>query len=429
MKEISRSKLAIETPVNTNPPENENPPDNEKQKSFASLASSGSGTGFGRGKELTETIWFKVFQMKWWFASLLANILTFVAFSELTSERGMFLGFGGSTFQESAPVFFEVWMHLTHILTDYALQNSLAAYFGYLLSAKKGYSIVVCGFIQSSVFEKITFGSKLSFRSIARKPLTRIGGLIAIHTALLLATMFAPTQISTNTFRIDKGTLSCLQYEQLGEYFDRGFPTVEVEMGGAEYVFGTSLGNLRSEEPVDQTIFAIGPQLLDSAQDGSTIFGNGFVDKIFTTCICTGRSSPDHLIQAGALPEIATTLSANARSLNGVTGLANALRLINGSAIEITSILTGTGVCGGRNATDPPVPVCKTSITNLRHAVVEVTYMTDGTPASIATKAVKIRELGNPANMSWMYFGLESMLGKESAIRLPPTFPGAGIVV
>lgn len=319
MKEISRSKLVVDgTPVDSKPieqnaldnkPAEQNDEKNEKQKSFASLASSGSGTGFGRGKELTETFWFKVFQMKWWFASLLANILTLVAFCELTSERGMFLGFGGSTFQESAPVFFEVWMHLTHILTDFALQNSLAAYFGYLLSSKKGYSIVVCGFIQSNVFEKITFGSKLSFRSIARKPLTRIGGLIAIHTALLLATMFAPTQISTNTFRVDQGTLSCLQYEQLGEYFDRGFPTVEVEMGGAEYVFGTSLGNLRSEEPVDQTIFAIGPQLLDSAQDGSTIFGKGFVDHIFTNCICTGRSSVDHLIQAGAPAEIASTLS------------------------------------------------------------------------------------------------------------------------
>jgi hypothetical protein len=101
---------------------------------------------------------------------------------------------------------------------------------------------------------------------------------------------------------------------------------------------------------------------------------------------------------------------------------------VNDSVIEITSVLTGATVCGGRNASDPPVPVCKTNISNIRHAIIEVTYMTDGTPASIATKAVKIRELGQPANMTWMYYGLLSMIGTDSAIRLPPTFPGAGTI-
>jgi hypothetical protein len=337
----------------------------------------------------------------------------------------MYLGFGGSTFQESAPVFFEVWMHMTHLLTDHALSDSLAAYFGYLLASKSGYSIVVCGFLQSSVFDKVTFGSKLSFRSIARKPLTRLGVLVALHTSLLLMTMFAPTQISTNTFRIDSGTLSCLEFEQDLDPFDRGWPTVEVEMGGAEYVFGTSLGHLRSQEPVPKTQFVIGPQLLASAQDGSTIFGKGFVETIFTTCECAGTSSPLHLVRAGAREDIAARLSANTRTLTGTTGLANSLRLLNDSAIEITSVLTGTSVCGGRNASDPPVPVCKTMFTDIHHAIVEVTYMTDGTPASIVTKAVRIREIGQPANMTWMYFGLVSMLGQESAIRFPPTFPGA----
>jgi hypothetical protein len=400
-------------------------PVQRQNKSFASLASSGSGSGFGKGKEITETIWYKLFQMKWWYLSILGNILTFFAFSELSSDRGMYLGFGGSTFQESAPVFFEVWMHMTHLLTDHALSDSLAAYFGYLLASKKGYSIVVCGFVQSSVFDKITFGSKLSFRSIARKPLTRLGVLVAIHTSLLLMTMFAPTQISTNTFRIDSGTLSCLEFEQDLDPFDRGWPTVEVEMGGAEYVFGTSLGHLRSQEPVPKTQFVIGPQLLASAQDGSTIFGKGFVETIFTTCECAGTSSPSHLVRAGARADIAASLSANVRTLTGTTGLANSLRLLNDSAIEITSVLTGTSVCGGRNASDPPIPVCKTMFTDIHHAIVEVTYMTDGTPASIATKAVRIREIGQPANMTWMYFGLVSMLGTDSALRLPPTFPGA----
>jgi hypothetical protein len=63
--------------------------------------------------------------------------------------------------------------------------------------------------------------------------------------------------------------------------------------------------------------------------------------------------------------------------------------------------------------------------TDIHHAIVEVTYMTDGTPASIATKAVRIREIGQPANMTWMFLGLQSMLGTESAMRFPPTFPGA----
>jgi hypothetical protein len=400
-------------------------PIQRNNKSFLSIASSGSGSGFGKGKEVTETLVFKLLQLKWWYVSIVLNILTLVALLQLNLEGGMFLGFGGTAFQQSSPVFFEVWMLVTHALTYHAFTDSTAAYFGHLLSSKYGYSIAVCGFVQGSILEKITYGSKLSFRSIARKPLTRLGILVAIHSMLLVMTMFAPSQVSSEKFRIDYGTLSCLEFDQELDPFDRGWPTVEVEMGGAEYVFGTSLGHLRSQEAVPKTQFVIGPQLLASAQDGSTIFGKGFVETIFTTCECAGTSSPAHLIRAGAPEEFATTLSANTRTLTGTTGLANALRLVNSSAIQITSVLTGTGVCGGRNASDPPVPVCKTMFTDIHHAIVEVTYMTDGTPASIATKAVRIREIGQPANMTWMFLGLQSMLGTEGAIRLPPTFPGA----
>jgi hypothetical protein len=201
-----------------------------QNKSFMSVTSSSSGSGFGKGKEITETIAFKIFQLRWLYISIAWNTITLVAGAALTSKDGMYLGFGGAAFQQSSPVFFELWMILAHIWTYKAFTDSMAAYFGYLLASKKGYSIVVCGFVQGSLLDQITFGSKLSFRSMARKPLTRLGILVAIHSAVLVMAMFAPTQVSGEKFRIDYGTLSCLEFDQELDPFDRGWPTVEVEM-------------------------------------------------------------------------------------------------------------------------------------------------------------------------------------------------------
>ena len=52
--------------------------------------------------------------------------------------------------------------------------------------------------------------------------------------------------------------------------------------------------------------------------------------------------------------------------------------------------------------------------------------MTDGTPASIAIKSVKVREVNEPANMTWLRTALHNYLGGElSTISLLQTFPGA----
>jgi hypothetical protein len=55
-------------------------------------------------------------------------------------------------------------------------------------------------------------------------------------------------------------------------------------------------------------------------------------------------------------------------------------------SVIVTHALTGTGVCGTTNINNlvAPFPLCKTIITDHRHVIAKMEFMTDGTPASIA---------------------------------------------
>jgi hypothetical protein len=57
--------------------------------------------------------------------------------------------------------------------------------------------------------------------------------------------------------------------------YERNFPTMDTEAGVAEYVFGTSLGRMRSEELVDVTEAIYPPSIIAVVNDGDTIVGKG----------------------------------------------------------------------------------------------------------------------------------------------------------
>jgi hypothetical protein len=245
------------------------------------------------------------------------------------------------------------------------MNDGAAAYVGYLLSEKKGFSMVACGFVQADLFEKFTFANNLSFRSSAKKFLSRLSYLWITHFLLLALTVFSSVTLQSDTFRFDSGYLRCIIYGQDGEPNDRGWPTLEVEMGVAEYIFGSSLGMLRSEMAVDNSTLVIAPQLIDVCQDGSTLVGDGYILTVATSCKCIANSKPATLIKNGVDPAIAPQLKAKLDEIEeGNHGMAASFMEV-GETVKIVHLLIGTNICGGRqNLSEASISLCTTSLSD-----------------------------------------------------------------
>ncbi len=144
-------------------------------------------------------------------------------------------------------------------------------------------------------------------------------------------------------------------------------------MGTGEYVFGTSLGHLRSQEDTPHTFHVFPPQLTDTCNDGTTIVGNGFVTQIDTTCTCSNSMRPHHLIAAGVdATKVNQMINLSMNSTMPDTLTQHIYR--TGENVTIVSFLKGTNVCGGINATSPRVPVCTTTFSNHSNALIMAEY-------------------------------------------------------
>jgi len=243
---------------------------------------------------------------------------------------------------------------------------------------------------------------------------------------LIILTPFSSTTVEYSQYRYDKGVLSCIIYSETGEMIDRLFPNLQVEMGGGEYLFGTSFGIMRSENPTyPSSMFVLSPQLDDSCNDGTTIVGSGYSINISTSCSCAASYSSTDLVTAGVDSTIVSSYIAGLNSLGYSQGMVSYMTL-NGDAINITQSLTATGQCGGVSSSSPPVLVCQTSMFNHRQVTAVMEYITDGTTSSIAAAYVSIRSIGDVGDISWPYNSLLNMLGGQlSTIALPTTYPGS----
>jgi hypothetical protein len=199
-------------------------------------------------------------------------------------------------------------------------------------------------------------------------------------------------------------------------------------MGVAEYAYGTSLGYLRSAKPeLNHTTFLMSPQLTDTCGSTDEITGNGFSMNLKTHCKCSTSTDVAHLIAAGADPAIAARLQSEYLLLRDNTGFVNHIAIDDASGtLLITTLLSGTIVCGSRISGADSAPVCKTSVFDFQKATTHMEYMTDGTPASIAAKIVELISLNGSANITWMGLAYQDILGGEFSTNiLPGLIPGS----
>ncbi|KAI8914364.1 hypothetical protein EDD86DRAFT_199168 [Gorgonomyces haynaldii] len=393
-----------------------------------SLSSTTSSAGGKDGrKELNESLYTRLMFLKYNFIALACNLLLLAFFLALSSDAGFKLTNMTSSMLSGTSIIFLALLYAVHAINFHALRNGSAAYFGYLLCRKGGYSIIVSQFLQDSLLSKVTFASKLSFRSPSRKLLTRVAMLNLFHALVSILPIALAVYIVSNPVRIDMRTLSCLIYTQDGPLIDRGFPTLEVEMGCAEYVFGTSLGFLSSEMPIPYSTHILPPQIIDVLDDGSTIIGGGFLTDVQSTCTCAPTLVSDDLVDTGIDASLVAQMQTLYRRLGNELGVVNALSYnTSGENAVVMTMISGIDTCYTTNLTWPSVPVCKTIIGNHRKGTIVAKFMTDGTPASIALKSVDVRSEDGPADNTWLMAALTNILeGSVNSHVLPKVYPGA----
>ena len=370
-----------------------------KQKSKTSLHSghsSGASSTDSRnnGKEMPDRLQYKVLHMTYLLVGIAANAVLLALNTSLKSPEGWFLGTLTDFVGANETILLFLLCLLVYVSTYTGFERASHAFFGYLYSTENGYSLTAFGFFRGGILHRLTFTDRLSLRSSCRKLLSRVSYFWVLHFFSILLAAYAVHGIRQEKQRLDQGQLSCMIYGQNGNIYDRGWPNLDTAVGGAEYVFGTSLGHMRSEEPVNVTTFVMPPQLVDTCNDGTTIIGDGYTIDILTSCQCAHSMDPSHLDAAGIDADSAAQFNMLYTDKNKafVTMLNKFAMSSDNSELIATTIFTRTYLCGGTNVTHPAIPVCTTRFFNHRTARVEGTYMTDGTPASIALKKVKILE-------------------------------------
>jgi hypothetical protein len=398
-----------------------------------SIVSSASTTNKDNGKEMPDTFQFKLIHMMSLISAIALNCTLTALVMAMVSPEGWHLEVLSDFIRNQDTVLIFCLMLLIHFLTNLALRKAAAALFGYFYCSPHGYSLAAFGFLNGGILQKLGFADRLSLRSTCRTFLSRISYIWLVHASAVVIACFAVQGIIMESKRFNVGTLSCLEYSAKadGKPEDRGWPNVDVVMGSAEYIFGTSLGHLRSEENVTVTEFVFPPQLVDSCNDGTTIIGSGFTMDISTSCMCAQSILPAHLEVAGMKAADSTEFQAEFNLNKGAPSIINKVTA-NEYGVNVSSIITRSYLCGGMNATDPPVPVCHTVFRNHNTARIKVQYMTDGTPASIAVKRVDIIKDPNyppePVDLEkWFFQAFLNMMGGKSlsTIKLTETIPGA----
>jgi hypothetical protein len=409
-----------------------------KQKSRNSLHSNHSNASSSdsrnQGKEMPDRFQYKIAHMNFLIIAIVANALLLALTTSLSSPEGFYVSFITDFIGNQETILYFILSILVFSATAAGLNKAAHAFFGYWYASEHGYSLTAFGFFRGGVFHKLTFTDRLSLRSSCRKLLSRVSYIWLLQTASIVLAAYAVHGIVASSQRSDEGTLSCLIYGQDGNIYDRSWPNFDAEIGVAEYVFGTSLGHMRSQEAVNVTTFVMPPQLVDTCNDGTTIKGLGYSIDITTSCSCAHSMDPEDLQNNDLIgsEELANDLYSKYNDdTKAYVSMINKVAM-NGKTMEVHTALTRTYLCGGTNSSFPPVPVCKTTFSNHKRILVMAEYMTDGTPASIALKRVTIlpddpaQGTGSADIEKWFYPAMKNLLGGATSSKiLSETIPGA----
>ncbi|KAJ3071644.1 hypothetical protein HDU98_005003 [Podochytrium sp. JEL0797] len=378
-------------------------------------------------REITET-WTVIAQkMKW---SILALILNGALIIFLNAIRiGLVVDIDAVLIGNYGGVMLELVLLICNIVSIWSLEEAASCVFGYLLSQKKGFSLAVCGYLQTPSFGKLGFSQTLSLTSPSRKILTRISFIWIAIEVLKLFTPFSAIALNSQQYATFNDMSDCAYFVQDPKTgpVDREWPTLDTESGVGEYVFGSSLGTMRSEVGgVNVTTAMHPPTLISSLNNGDIIEGLGFTVDISTTCSCSTGVSSQAFASAGVDPSQSNATVQNFLSLNQKMGLTFGVVHDNVS-VTLSNVFSGANLCGGNGVSIFLPLICSTVMSNHNAAHLEIQFMTDGTSASISPNTVTFLSSTGTADIpTWLSFAMNAITnGPTSYYLTPPTVPGS----
>ncbi|KAJ3110732.1 hypothetical protein HK100_002923 [Physocladia obscura] len=371
-----------------------------KNKSESTIASSTSPNG---SREIPETVGLGLLQK---------------------TENGVLLSIPSVYLNEFGGITLFVVLLICNMITMWSLDEAASCIFGYMLS-RNGFSFAVTGFMHAPPLRKVLFSQSLALTSQYRKIFFRISFLWILVEGLKILTPISAVALEASKWAIYNDYIDCIYFSQERKPVDRKWPNLNAESGVGEYVFGSSLGIMRSENSVNLTTAMHPPALISALNDGDTIKGPGFSVDISTTCKCSSDVSAAAFVGAGVVFSQAQEVLQQYISLQKRTGLTFGVTL-NNESVQITNVFTTRfGLCGGSGPKSSPL-VCSTIMDNHLSMILEIAFMTDGTTASIAPNVVNPISITGQASLDWLAFAMNAILnGPVSSYLTNPTVPGS----
>ncbi|KAI8844110.1 hypothetical protein BJ741DRAFT_527874 [Chytriomyces cf. hyalinus JEL632] len=370
---------------------------------LSSLSSFTAGMGkWPHAREVSENFSRKLTEIRYIILSVVLN--TCLIFFAHFSGAGIMLPLSPASVHMTLAVIIEIILLSTNILTTHALDFGVSIFLSMLMTNKSGYGMCACGFVQEHSIKRLKYAQSLSLNSTCRKTLERTSYLWLLLEVTKTLTPIAATAVIHSEMKALSDDVNCIVFEPtLSKMYDRTYPTIESSAGVAEVMFGDALGCMRSERTDcgdSGSHFVFGPQLQGIVASGDTIVGPGFEMRIDTSCQCMDLNSTD-AVARGYINEadrrILHDWNRRANVYPFIMHLSN-LNVTNDRFVSNTA-MGNIHICGGYSK--DVVPICQTTMSEIRDAVVSSTFNTDGTTASIALiEQVRRDKAGNKNQVS-----------------------------
>ncbi|KAJ3224580.1 hypothetical protein HDU81_008460 [Chytriomyces hyalinus] len=381
---------------------------------YSSLSSFTAGMGrWPHAREVSENFSRKMTELRYIVLSVVLN--TCLIFFAHFSGAGIVLPLSPASVHMTLAVIIEIILLSTNILTTHALDFGVSIFLSMLMTNKSGYGMCACGFIQEHSMKRLKYAQSLSLNSTCRKTLERTSYLWLLLEVTKTLTPIAATAVIHSEMKALSDDVNCIVFEpSLNKMYDRTYPTMESSAGVAEVMFGDALGCMQSERTdcgEGGSQFVFGPQLQGVVASGDTIVGPGFEMRVATSCQCMDLNSTD-VIARGYVNEadqrILLDWNRRANVYPFIMHLSN-LNVTNDLFISNTA-MGNIHICGGYSK--DILPICQTTISKIKDAVVSSKFNTDGTTASIAL--VSSRVLQDKLNVVRRdSFSVESLMNEQ----------------
>ena len=141
----------------------------------------------------------------------------------------------------------EIVLIISSLATIYVMDMGIGIIMANYLCSKDGYSLAVCGYMQTSPPLRLGFTDQLSLNSTCRKILQRAAYIFILLEALTVISPIGATGVVGKPVRVVQNPVNCISFISTSPLRDRKWPTISSTNGVAELIFGNALGCMRSE--------------------------------------------------------------------------------------------------------------------------------------------------------------------------------------